>query len=169
MLTCPVQVHFRLLTCSVTSVTCVFFLTQMFVFLFRYVMFNILLSSLFVRLLACSLFDWWVPMFPCRVAFLEVRMSCRLVSSSIFQCYSWRCRGAWRMLSIRPWFFFESPCLGFCLWCCISVAGRCSFQRPRSKCRFPSSHLYWTCSSLDPAFNCHQLIPVAFLVVPMLY
>ena len=38
------------------------------------------------------------------------------------------------MMSIRPWFFFESPCIGFCIWCCISVPGRCSFQRSRSGC-----------------------------------
>ena len=44
LLTCPVQVHFRLLTCSITSVTCVFSLTQMFIILSRYVMFNVLLS-----------------------------------------------------------------------------------------------------------------------------
>ena len=44
LLTCPAQVHFRLLTCSITSVTLVFSLTQMFVFLSWYVMFNIVLS-----------------------------------------------------------------------------------------------------------------------------
>ena len=30
LLTCPVQFHFRLLTCSITSMTCIFSLTQMF-------------------------------------------------------------------------------------------------------------------------------------------
>ena len=44
LLTYPAQVHFRLLTCSITSVTFVFSLTQVFVFLSRYVMFHILLS-----------------------------------------------------------------------------------------------------------------------------
>ena len=48
-------VQFRLLTCSITSVTFVFFLTQIFGFLSRHVVFNIL--SWFVRLLACSLLD----------------------------------------------------------------------------------------------------------------
>jgi len=110
--------------------------------------------SLFVRLLACSLLGWWVPMFPRRVSLLEVCMNCRLVSSNIFQCYPWRCHGAWRMLFIRPWFFFESPCLCFCLWCCISVPDRCSFQCSRSECCwnilvccFPSLPLSLTCSS----------------------
>ena len=102
----------------------------MFVFLSRHVMF----PSLFVQLLACSLLAWWVPMFLCRMSLLEVRMSCRLVFSSMFQCYPWICRGAWWMLSIRPWFFFESRCLGFCLWCCISVPGRRSFQHSWSEC-----------------------------------
>ena len=41
LLTCPAQVHFRLLTCSITSVTLVFSLTQMFVFLSWYVMFKV--------------------------------------------------------------------------------------------------------------------------------
>ena len=36
LLTCPAQVHFRLLTCSITSMTFVFSLTQKFVFLSRY-------------------------------------------------------------------------------------------------------------------------------------
>ena len=31
-------------------------------------------------------------------------------------------------------FFFESHCLCFCLWCCISIPGRCSFQRSRTEC-----------------------------------
>ena len=72
---------------------------------------------------AASLFFAWVvvPMFPRRMSLFEVRISCRFVSSSMLQCYPWRCRGAWRMLSIQPWFFFESPCLGFYLWCCMSV------------------------------------------------
>ena len=95
-------------------------------------MFNIPLAIFILRLLVCSLLGWWVPLFPRRVTLLEVRMSCRFVSSSMFQCYSWR--SAWRKLSILPWFFFESPCLGFCLWCCISVPGRRSFQRSWSEC-----------------------------------
>ena len=45
MLTCPAQIHFRLLTCSITSVTCVFSLAHIFVcFLSLYGMFNLLLS-----------------------------------------------------------------------------------------------------------------------------
>ena len=55
LLTCPVQVHFRLLNCSITSVTFVFSLTQMFTFPSQYVMFNILLS-IFVCAAACSFF-----------------------------------------------------------------------------------------------------------------
>ena len=58
LLTCPAQVHFRLLTCSITSVTFVFSLTPMFVFLSRYVMFNILLSMFVwvaaIELVLCS-------------------------------------------------------------------------------------------------------------------
>ena len=44
LLTCPAHIHFRLLTCSIMSVTLVFSLIQMFVFLSRYLIFNILLS-----------------------------------------------------------------------------------------------------------------------------
>ena len=44
LLTCPAHVIFRLLTYSIMSVTFVLSLTQMSVFLSRYVMFNILLS-----------------------------------------------------------------------------------------------------------------------------
>ena len=76
------------------------------------------------------------------------------------------------MQSIRPWFVFEYPCLGWCLWCCISVQGRYSFQRSRSLCcwhiiiycRFPSSPLSSTCSPSNPDFHFHQLIHVAFVV-----
>ena len=44
--------------------------------------------------LTCSLLGWWVSVFPRLMSLLEVRMNCRLVSSSMFQCYPWRCRGA---------------------------------------------------------------------------
>ena len=40
-------------------------------------------------------------MFPRRMSLQEVRMSGRLVSSSMLQCYPCRCRGACRMLSTR--------------------------------------------------------------------
>ena len=170
-LTCPTQVHFRLLTCSVTSVIFVFSLTQIFVFLSFFL-------SLFVQLLACSLIAWWVPMFPRRRFLLGVCMSYRRVFSSMSRCYPSRCLGAWRMLSIRPWFFFiVSPCLGFCVLCCISVPGRCSFQYSRSGCcwhilvcRFPSSPLSSTClSSSDHDFHFHQLIPIPCVVVHVVY
>ena len=59
LLTCPAQVHFRLLTCSITSVTFVFSFTHMFVFLYRYVMFNILLS-IFVCAATSLFFAWMV-------------------------------------------------------------------------------------------------------------
>ena len=42
--------------------------------------------SLFVWLLACSLHIWWVPVFLRRMSLLEIRMSCRFVSSDMFQC-----------------------------------------------------------------------------------
>ena len=94
-------------------------------------------------------------MFPRHMSLLEVRMSCRLVSSSMFLCY---------------------PCLGFCLWCCISVQGRYSFQRSRFECcrhtlvcLFPSSPLSSTCSSSDIDFHFHQLIHVAFVVAHVVY
>ena len=59
LLMCPAQVHFRLLTCSVTSVTFVFALTHKLVSLSLYVMFNILLST-YVWAAASSLFAWVV-------------------------------------------------------------------------------------------------------------
>ena len=58
LLTCPAQVNFRLRTCAITSVTFVFSLTQKFVFLSRYVMFNIPLSNCVCA--AASLFFAWV-------------------------------------------------------------------------------------------------------------
>ena len=82
---CPAQDHFRLLTCSITSVTLVFSLTHMFVFLSRYVMLNILLSICVCA--AASLFFAWVVSDHVSVSLLEVCMSCRFVSSSLFQCY----------------------------------------------------------------------------------
>ena len=54
-------------------------------------MFTYSFPSLFVLLLASSLLGWWVPMFPRRMSFLKVRMSCRRVSSLMFQCYPGRC------------------------------------------------------------------------------
>ena len=57
-LTCPAQVHFRLLTCSIMAVTLGLSLSQMFVFLCRYVMFNIFLSIF--ACVAASLFFAWV-------------------------------------------------------------------------------------------------------------
>ena len=53
--TCPAQVRFRLPTCSITSVTFVFSLTQMFVFCPGMGNLTYYLPSLFVRLLAYSL------------------------------------------------------------------------------------------------------------------
>ena len=177
LLTCPAQIYFRLLACSITPVTLVFSLTYMFLFLSWYVMFKIRLS-IFVCAAASLFFACVVSanVSACYMSLLEVRTSCRLVSLSMFHCYPWRCRGAWRMLSIRPWFFFESHCLGFCLWCCIYIPGRCSLQRSRSECcwhilvcRFPSSPLSSTCSSSDPDCHFYQLIPVAFVVAHLVY
>ena len=94
LLTYPAQV--RHLGCSITSVTFVFSITQMFVFLSQYLIcLTYFIPSSFVRLVACSLLGWFV-------------------SSSMFHCHLWTCRAVWRMLSIRLWFFFESLCLGFC-------------------------------------------------------
>ena len=59
LLTCPAQVRFPLLICSVTSVTFVFYLIQIFVYLSRYVMFNILLF-IFVCAAATLFFAWLV-------------------------------------------------------------------------------------------------------------
>ena len=58
LLTCPAQVHFDLLTSSITSVTFVFSFTQMLVFLSRYVVFNMLLFICVCA--AASLFFAWV-------------------------------------------------------------------------------------------------------------
>ena len=59
LLTCPAQVHFRLLTCSFKSATIVFSFTQMFAFLSRNVMFSILLT-IFVYAAASLFFAWLV-------------------------------------------------------------------------------------------------------------
>ena len=58
LLTCPVRIHFRFLTCSISTVTLVFSLTQMFVFLSQYVMVSIHLSICVCA--AASLFFAWV-------------------------------------------------------------------------------------------------------------
>ena len=162
-----VQSCLLLLSCLLPR--CLFFCPKVWCLTFSF-------PSLFVRLLACSLLGWGVSMFLRPMSLLEVRMSCRLVSSSMFQCYPWRCRGAWRMLSIRPWSFFESPCLVLWLSFCISVPGRCSFQRSRSQCcwhtlvhRVLLLPLSSTCSSSDPDFHFHQLIPKAFVVAHVVY
>ena len=88
LLTCPAQVHFRLLTCSLTSMTLVFYLTQMFVFISRYVMFNILL---FIFVCATtSLFFAWVVSAHVSAPYViagNMHTSCRFVSSNMFQCY----------------------------------------------------------------------------------
>ena len=57
---------------------------------------------------------------------LDVCMNGRFLSSSRFYCYPRRWRSAWWMLSIQPWFSFESSCLDFCLWCSITVPCRFS-------------------------------------------
>ena len=134
LLTCPAQTHFCLLTCSIMPMTFVFSLTRTHFFYSAMWCSTYSFPSLFVLLPACSLLGWWVPMFPRRMSKLEVRMRYRFVSSSMFQCYPWRCRSTWRMLSIWAWFFIESNCLGFCLWCCISVPCTRSFQPSRSVC-----------------------------------
>ena len=59
LLTCLVQVHFPLLACPITPVTFVFSLPQMFVFLSRYVTFNIRLS-IFICAAISLLFAWLV-------------------------------------------------------------------------------------------------------------
>ena len=110
LLSCPTHCHLCPLIYSIKSVTCVFFF-PVCLFLSHTSRFFL---SVFVRLL---LPDWWVSMFMRCVLLMEVRMSCRLVSSSRFQSYPWIRRGAWGLLSIRPWFFFESPSVRFCLWC----------------------------------------------------
>ena len=105
-------------------------------------------------------------MFPHVIA--EVCMGCRFVSSTMLQCYPWRCRGAWWMLSSRPWFFFESRCLGCCLWCNIAVPGRRSCHRSLSQWCWHYmcvSFSVVTCSSLYPDFHFNQLVPEACIVV----
>ena len=70
-----------------------------------------ILRSIFVCAAASSFFAWVVGAHVS--APYVIAGSTHVLASSMFQCYLWRCRGAWRMLSIRPWFFCESPCLGF--------------------------------------------------------
>ena len=131
---CPAQAHLRLLTCSITSRlwTLSFLLPRCYICFFPGMWrLTFFFPSLFVRLLAYSWLGWWVFMLTRHTSLLEIRMSCRLVSPNMFQCYPWRCPGVWWMLPIRLWFFFESICFGFSLWCCICFSCRCSFQRSR--------------------------------------
>ena len=159
LLTCPVQVHFRLLTCSITSVTFAFFnpyvlcVSGMECLTYSF-------PSVSVRLLVCSLLGWWMPMFSRYMSLMEIHMSCRLLFKRVamLPLKMSRCLvNAAHLVVI----FVEYPCLG--LWCCISVPGRCSsFQCFRSECswyvlvyRFPSSPLSSTCSSSYFDFNFH--------------
>ena len=72
-------------------------------------------------------------MFPRRMSLLEVRISCRLVSSSMSQCYLedvavlGECcpYGRDSSLNLLVLVFF---------WCYISVPGRYTFQRSSSEC-----------------------------------
>ena len=112
------QVHSRLMTCSMTPVIFVFLLPRCLFFCHFILYLMYLFSCLFVRVIACSLPGWRVPLFPHRMSLLRI-CSCRLVSSSRFQCFPGRCRGAWRMLSSQPLQLFEYPGLVF-LWCCIN-------------------------------------------------
>ena len=76
ILTCPAQVLFRLVTCSIMSVTFVFSLTQMLVFLPRYVMFNILRSNFVFA--AASLFFVWVVSFHVSAPYVAARSTYEL-------------------------------------------------------------------------------------------
>ena len=85
------EVHFRLLTCSITSVTFVFELNLMS-FCPDVLRVTCFFPYLFVRLLVYSLSGWWVPMFPRRMSLLEVRMTCRLWRGWHFgDGYDYRC------------------------------------------------------------------------------
>ena len=93
------------------------------------VCFSVRMRDILLFILACvaaNLFFAWLVSVHVSVhyAIAWLSMSCRLISSGRFQCYP--C-GAWRMPSSQPWFFFESPCLHFCLWSCVTVPGRHSF------------------------------------------
>ena len=96
----------------------------MFVFLSRYVVFNIL--TIVVCAAAGLFFAWLVSV---HVTLLEVRMNCRRVSVKAGSNVTLEdvavlgeCCPSGRDSS------FDSPYLGFCLWCCISVPEKRSFQ-----------------------------------------
>ena len=120
LLTCPAQVHFRLLICSITSLTIVFSLTQTFIFLSRYVM------IIFVCM-AAILFGCECPGFR---AVCHCWKYARVVDLSL---------QAYPNVTLEDVAVLDECCppdrdssrFGFCLWCCISVSGRCSFQRSR--------------------------------------
>ena len=152
LLMCPAQVHFHLLTCSVTSVSFVFSLTQMFVFLFQH---NIMM---FVCA-AASLFFAWLISAHVSVPLLEVRMNCKLISSCMFQCYPWRCANAVHPAVILLWIYLS-------WFLSLVLYRRRSFQRSRSECcshilvcHFPPSLLsptliFTSLFSLSPSNSC---------------
>jgi len=76
----PCPGPFRLLTCSIKSMTLVFSLSHVL---------NILLSIV-VWAAARLFFAWLLSARVRRISLMDVLVSCRFVSSSIFQCYPWR-------------------------------------------------------------------------------
>ena len=128
LLTCPAHVHFRLLTCSIKSVTFVFvrslfFYPGMWCLTYSF-------PSLFVGLLAYYLLVWWVPMFR---AVYHCWTYAWVVDLSLQACPNVTLEDVTVVGECCP-SGRDSSCLGFCFWCCISFPGRCSFQRSRSDC-----------------------------------
>ena len=76
------------------------------------------LTSFFYFIFVCAavtmFFAWLLrAIFPRHKSLLDVRISCRLVCSSRFECYPWRCRGTGRIPSNRPCIFIEFHVLVF--------------------------------------------------------
>ena len=122
LVTCPVHVYFRLLACSIMTGTFVFSLTKMFVFLSRYVMFNIILLSIFV---CASLFLAWMVIAHFSAAYViagsthELHLSLQSCSNVTLEDVAVldECCPSGRDFSLNFLVLVY-------IWCCISVSGR---------------------------------------------
>ncbi len=110
-------------------------------------------------------------MFPRRMSLLEGRMNCSIVSTSRSNVTREEVAVLGKCCPSGRDSYLNLLVLVFCLWCCISVPGGCSFQRSRPECccrilvcRLPPSPLSIPLVVLHTMVFTyfHHLIPVAF-------
>ena len=166
LLTCLVQDHFRLLTCSITYVTFVISLTQM-IFLSLYVMFNILLT-IFVYAAAILFFIWPIsahvsaPYVIARVVDLCLQACSNVTMEDVIALHG-KCYPSGRDFSLNP-----RVLIFVVLYLCERSSSQCCLHIILVR-RFPSWPLSSTCSSSNPDIEFHHLIPTAVVVVHVVH